>query len=341
VFGNIYVTEAVRGPEFSAEDQELLTALAATAAVAIDNARLYESARARGEWLQASAAVTRQLLDPDAGGVEHPLRLIAEHSRAIGDADLAVVLRPVEAVDPVQLAVEVVVGAGADVLLGRPVPLTGTLAGRVFGSRQPERVPQLQDPAGLSALLSGRVDVGPVMAVPLLGSGRVHGVLCAARLQGRPTFSAADLDMAGSFANHAAVAIELAEARAQQQRALLLGDRERIAADLHDHVIQRLFATGLTLQSVAAGLGQGPHTERLRGAIENLDDTIRQIRTTIFQLQQEPAAAPRASAAGCWACSPTSRRCWASNPGCASPGCSRTRCPTTSSMTCSRCSGRR
>jgi signal transduction histidine kinase len=116
-------------------------------------------------------------------------------------------------------------------------------------------------------------------------------VVCVARLLGRPAFTAEDLDMACGFANHAALAIELADARAEKQRAALLDDRERIAADLHDHVIQRLFAAGLSLQALVGPLGDGPMTDRLLGAIGTLDDTIRQIRGSIFQLQQEPAAA--------------------------------------------------
>jgi signal transduction histidine kinase len=117
-------------------------------------------------------------------------------------------------------------------------------------------------------------------------------VLSAARVRGRTAFSAADLDMAGSFANHGAVAIELAQARAEQQRAAMLDERDRIAADLHDHVIQRLFAAGLSLQSVAMGLGPGPTTDRVLTTVADLDATITQIRTTIFQLHDLPRADP-------------------------------------------------
>jgi signal transduction histidine kinase len=171
------------------------------------------------------------------------------------------------------------------------VPAASTLAGHVLRTGRPERRQHLDEPAGLSTVLAGEVDVGPVLAVPLVGSRGVHGVLCAARLRGRPAFTAADLDMAASFANHAALAIELAEARSQQQRAAMLEERERIAADLHDHVIQRLFGAGLSLQTIAAGAGEGPMATRLLTTIQDLDDTIRQIRTTIFQLHQDPRTA--------------------------------------------------
>jgi signal transduction histidine kinase len=129
-----------------------------------------------------------------------------------------------------------------------------------------------------------------MLAVPLLGSRRVHGVLAAARLNGRPGFTATDLDMAASFANHAALAIELAEARAHQQMTALLDDRERIAADLHDHVVQPLFGTGLSLQGLAASARQSPMAPRLTAAVADLDRVIAQIRSTIFQLQSSPPA---------------------------------------------------
>jgi signal transduction histidine kinase len=141
--------------------------------------------------------------------------------------------------------------------------------------------------------VSAVVDAGPIMVVPLRGSGRVHGVLNLVRLRGRAAFSAEDLDLATGFANQAAVALELAQARADQQRAALFDERERIAADLHDHVIQRLFAAGLSLQALAATLGPGRATNRVMSTVSDLDATISQIRTAIFQLQQTSQTSPR------------------------------------------------
>lgn len=290
VFAAVYLVESDRG-EFSAEDEELLGALAMSAGVAIDNARLYESARARGEWLQGSAAITRQLLSVDPDAESHPLQLIAERMLEIADADLVVLLLPDDRPGGSgQLAVEVGVGAAAEAVRGQQFPLADSLAADVLRTGKPALTPQLADGTGLAALVAEEVAVGAVLAVPLLGSGRVHGVLVAARRSGRPAFTAADLDMAGSFANHAALAIELAQARVRQQQAVVLDDRERIAADLHDHVVQRLFAAGLTMQSVVAGLGEGRVAARLTATVQDLDDTIRQIRSTIFQLQREPRA---------------------------------------------------
>jgi signal transduction histidine kinase len=286
VFGNLYLTESTNGA-FSAEDEELAKALAATAGVAIDNARLYEAGRNRQEWLQASAAITRQLLSADPG---RPLTLIADRSLEISGADMVTVVLPTSD-GPDELRVEVAVGAGADDLLGLRIPLDGTLSGRAFSTGEPMRLSTPGEHPGLAFRANGVLDVGPVLVLPLVGSQRVHGVLTVARLAGRPSFHAEDLDMAAGFANQASIALELAEARNEQHRAAMLDERERIAADLHDHVIQSLFAAGLALQAVATRLPPGPSTDRILSTITGLDDTIRQIRTSIFQLQQSPLSA--------------------------------------------------
>jgi len=285
VFGNLYLTHSAHG-EFSAEDEELAKALAASAGVAIDNARLYEAARARQEWLRATAAITRELLAADPG---RPLWLIAERSREIAVADVVTVVLPT-ADGALDLRVDVAVGEGAEELLGLRLPVDGTMSGEVFTAGEPLRLAAPGEQPGLAFRVGGDLDIGPILVLPLVGSVRVHGVLTVARLSGRPAFSAEDLDMAAGFANQAAVAVELAEARAEQHRAAMLDERERIAADLHDHVIQSLFAAGLNLQAVAARLDPGPSTDRILTTISGLDDTIRQIRTSIFRLHQGTSA---------------------------------------------------
>ncbi len=282
------------------EDEQLIRSLAATAAVAVENSRLYETARTRGEWLQASAAITRHVLEVGAeasAAAVGPLELIADRTREIARADLVSVLLPaVEGTrrqdEAGELEVVVAVGAGAQAVLGLRVPRDGSVSGQVFTAGEPRRV-AAADELGLVVAASGALDVGPVLAVPLAGPARLHGVLSVARLRGRPAFTAEDTEMTAGFANHAAIAIELAQARAEQQRAAVLDDRERIAADLHDHVIQRLFATGLTLQSLAVGVGPGASRDRLLSSVAELDATISQIRSSIFRLQQPPQTAPQ------------------------------------------------
>jgi signal transduction histidine kinase len=286
VFGNLYFAESTK-QAFSAEDEDLARALAATAAVAIENARLYEASRARGEWLQASAAVTSELLSTHLDAAE-PLRAIAEHSRRIAHADAVTVVRPSD--DDGVLRVDVAVGPVAREVLGMEIPAEGSLAGHVYTEGVPLRLQHAGD-AGLHPFTFGDLEIGPVMALPMRGSSRVHGVLTLARARGRQAFGAEGLEMASGFADQAAVAIELASARAEQERAQMLDERERIAADMHDLVIQRLFAAGLTLQGTVSGMPPGRSRDRVLVTIEDLDTTIRQIRTSIFQLQlQQPQA---------------------------------------------------
>ena len=131
------------------------------------------------------------------------------------------------------------------------------------------------------------VELGPVMTFPLIGEGTTRGAIIAGRRTGRRAFAAADLDMAEAFASHTTIALELSDARTYQERLAVLEDRDRIAQDLHDHVIQRLFATGLSVQG-AAGLAEGQELrERLARTAADLDDTIQQIRTSIFELRKE------------------------------------------------------
>ena len=279
VFGNLYLTERIDGGEFTADDEELVAALAATAGVAIENARLYEQSQRRQDWLQASAKITRQLLSAEG---EEPLQLIARGARQIADADVVTVVLPTESRE--RMMVEVAAGRAADELTGMSYPIEHTLTGLALSSGHPVLVGDADD-SDYDSHLSEVLPVGPVMVLPLVGTEDTRGALVIARLRGRNRFDDADLDMATTFANHAAVALELADGRENQQRMILLEDRDRIARDLHDHVIQRLFAAGLAVESVAARPGSDETSLRLRRVVTELDETIRQIRTSIFQLR--------------------------------------------------------
>jgi signal transduction histidine kinase len=296
VFGNLYLTECARG-EFSSEDEELARALAATAAVAIENARLFHETTARGEWMAATAAVTRQMLG--VAGSE-ALTLIVERSRELSGADLAVLVRPDER-DQDTLRVDIAdcrpgLGGLLGELRGRRLPMRGSVAGEVFTSSAALRLTEPDERPDLTpALMAGHLDAGPMLVVPLLGPSRTDGVLAVIRVRGRPVFRESDLAMVSGFANQAAVALELAEARSERERTRVLDERERIAADLHDHVIQRLFGAGLSLQSVAARLDEPAHADRLRSVVSDLDETIARIRTSIFALQQTDDSGVRAA----------------------------------------------
>jgi signal transduction histidine kinase len=170
-------------------------------------------------------------------------------------------------------------------LTGFSYPVEDTLTGLAFDSGRAVLVGEVTGASKFRVHLSEVLAVGPVMVLPLVGAQRTRGALVVGRLRGRHRFDEADLAMATTFANHAAVALELADARTDQQRMVLLEDRDRIARDLHDNVIQRLFAAGLTVQSVAAVLREDSRAERLERVVTGIDETIREIRTSIFQLR--------------------------------------------------------
>jgi signal transduction histidine kinase len=282
IFGHLHLV----GGRFSAEDEELARALAATAGISVSNARLYESAGRRGEWLQASAAITRRLLaDGDDGA--RPLDVVARSMRDVAGADAVAVVRPAEDDGPDGLRVEAMLGPEGQARLVPPLPQHGSLPGRVLTTGEAVCVVDATTAGDLGSVPWPDLDVGPVLAVPLVGSGRVLGVLCAARLSGRLPFSDIDVEMAGSFANQAALAVELTGARAEQARAAMLDERERIAADLADTIVQRLFSVGLTLQGALAGLGGGRAADRVRATVDDVDEIINQVRSTVFALQPD------------------------------------------------------
>lgn len=279
IFGNLYLASLTEA-NFSVEDEELVSALAATAGVAIENARLFEEANRRQEWLQGSTDVTRQLLT-DPG--DDALRLIAQRVAELADADVVTVVLPHQQT----LEVAVAVGLEADRLAGSTYPIANTLSELVLESGLPSVVEDASDVPGneRTLVISQILDIGPVMVLPLAGAEGVRGVLTVGRSRGRRTFSAADVDMATTFASHASVALELADGRRDAQRMELFEDRARIARDLHDHVIQQLFASGMTLQGAAVAAGDTPAVELIERVVDNIDDAIKQIRTSIFQLR--------------------------------------------------------
>ena len=279
VFGNLYLTRD-DGDTFTVEDEEIVEALAATAGIAIENARLFADSEHRQEWLSDSADVTRRVLAAD----ESALALITRTVRARADADLTTLVLPEDG----ELVVAVADGLEEQQLDGRRYPLEGTLSELVMETGQPVRLADAEETGvvgGRTIFLAGRGQVGPVMVLPLIGRAEVRGTLVVGRARGRRPFSQVDMELATTFANHASLALELAEARRDQERVLLLEDRARIARDLHDHVIQQLFAAGLMVQATAAHLDSERDVATLSDVVGSLDEAIKQIRVSIFQLQ--------------------------------------------------------
>ena len=281
VFGNLYLTNRLDGNEFTAEDEELISALAATASIAIENARLYEESRQRQEWLRASGEISRNLLLSEDTEID-TLRRIAVSVKRLAAADVVSVVLPL--CGESELEVVTAVGIGQEDLTGLRYPPADSIAWRAMQECRGLIVQDVDRQSAVFLHLRHAVPVTQVMAVPLMGESGARGALIAGRIGRHTTFTAADLDMAETFARQATIALELADARAAQQHLAALEDRDRIARDLHDHVIQRLFAVGLGLQSTAGRANEPAIRARLAQAVEELDETISQIRTTIFDL---------------------------------------------------------
>ncbi len=281
IFGNLYLTERAAGGEFTADDEELAVALAAAAGAAIANARRYAESEQRRRWLDATAQLTLLLLAENQG---QPHALITGHAADAADADFAVLAVPGA---PDQVIVTAAAGPLAAGLMNRTAPLASSLAGQAISSGKPSLVTGDRLETAAAALGAG---TGPLIAVPLTAGERVLGALMLGRLAARPGFTESDLGMAASFAGHAAVAMELAEARADQVLLAQAEDRDRIAGDLHHHVIQELFALGMQMQSHAARSDPAA-AERVNGYAGTLDEIITNIRTSIFGLRQ-PRQAP-------------------------------------------------
>ncbi|MCY7395703.1 MAG: GAF domain-containing protein [Nocardioides sp.] len=279
IFGHLYLADP-RIDAFSAEDQVLVEALATTAGVAIAHARLFEESQRREQWTAATTEITHELLTNDEVDA---VQLIAQRVLVLAGADLVAVVLTHGVLEPYAgLVVDRAAGEAAGRVVGVALPPGEGLVRRCLETHRPQLVAALEDGPYTHLLRQG--ERGPAMAVPLPADHGVRGSLFVLRRQGAPQFTEFDLDVAASLAGHVALALDRADARVALARVRTLEDRDRIARDLHDHVVQRLFAAGLNIQSVCGVLGAGPSADRLGAQVDEIDATIRQIRTTIFGL---------------------------------------------------------
>ncbi|MFD8725888.1 GAF domain-containing protein [Streptomyces sp. NPDC059629] len=288
VFGNLYLTEKRGGLQFDEEDESVLSTLAVAAGVAIDNARLYEESRLRERWLQANAEITHRLMS--GGDRTEVLALIAERAGEITGSALAVVAVPVEGAG--SLAVEIAVGLDAEAHEGLVLSLERTLMGLAFSAAAPVTSEDVGHDERISLEPPRFGGLGPAVAVPIgTGEAGPRGVVLLARETGRQPFTGTETETLQVFAAQAAVAMELADRRRDAEEIAVLQDRDRIARDLHDLAIQRLFATGMTLQSAGRFIEHEEAAERVMRAVEDLDETIKIIRSTIFGLRARDGGA--------------------------------------------------
>jgi len=282
VYGNLYLTEKRGGAAFDEDDETLVTALAAAAGVAIENARLFEAARRQQRWLQASAEVTRRLL----GGaeVDDVLEFVTGQTLEMTGADLVVLVLPDEGRRQL-LTIRHAAGAGAQQALGVELPVEASLSGQVLATGRAVTVEDFRHDQRVAKAARDTIDLGPAIVFPLGAPGNVRGVLTVGRQPGSMPLARAAVELVTTFAAQAGIALELAEHRRDAERLMVFEDRDRIARDLHDLVIQRLYASGMKLQGTLPLINRPDVAERATSVVDDLDATIRDIRTTIFRLQ--------------------------------------------------------
>jgi signal transduction histidine kinase len=269
VFGNLYLTEKAGGLGFSADDVVLVSALAGAAGIAIENARLYQAARTRQIWIEATRDISTSLLAGEDPAVVHG-QIVERATGLTGSAFSALLIATHDG------GLTVTASTRAD-LIGRTVQIAESVVGRVFVDRTPLRIKHFNDIGG-----GGSNALVLPMREPETGSGVL---VCVSHDGARYTDD--QLDMAAAFADQSGLALHLAQTQADAVATLreldVLTDRDRIARDLHDHVIQRLFAIGLSLQG-ATGTHAADTPRRISRALDDLQEVVQDIRTAIFDL---------------------------------------------------------
>jgi len=277
IYGNLYLTNRKGGHGFTDDDVELITTLAAVAGVAIDNARVHEHALRRQRWLEATRDLTSELLSGQDPSLTMPR--LAARTRELAGAATAILVVPV---GDGELTIAVADGLDAEALRGQRFQSKGSLSGTVMDSGEAVLRDELRVDDGGPLVATDRF--GAAMGLPLVARGHRLGTLIVAREKGDPPFGTEDVQLAGGFAAQAALALDYADAQAERRRVTVYDERERIGRDLHDLVIQRLFATGLALQSVSGHITDQVVGVRVREAVDQIDDAIGDLRSSIFGL---------------------------------------------------------
>ncbi|MCA1223413.1 GAF domain-containing sensor histidine kinase, partial [Streptomyces sp. 8L] len=275
------------GARFAPQDLVLLHTLAAQAGIAIGNARTYGRARQRERWIQGAAAVTTALLTGESA--EDALTTVAESARVLADADAGAVLLPTADGGMRIVAASAGDPVIADGMIGTTILPGSAVLEQLLGGEPVFLDDSATDPRMTTAV---RERFGPSMMLPLQHGGRLIGTLTVPRTRGGRPYTPADRLLATQFASQAALALVLADAQHNRERLAVFEDRDRIARDLHDLVVQRLFATEMMLESTRRRAGAGETAALIGRATDELDSTIQEVRTAIFALQQPPAEAP-------------------------------------------------
>ena len=281
VFGNIYLAEKRSAEEFSQEDEDALVVLATQAGIAIANASLYEEVRSREQWLDALREITTHVLSGRSQG--SLFDSIAEHARELAGADSATIL--IRSTTRGELVVAAAAGARSAELRGQRVPEEGSISGAVMRTVESRMFDDVSIETNAYQPIIALGHHGPAFYVPLRVPGGAAGTLMVANLRGGRRFSTRTKALVESLADAASVAIEFERAQSDLRRLGLMDERERIAKELHDGIIQSLFAVGMSLQGTALMAQDRDMGARIEHAVEELDRVIRDLRNYIFGLR--------------------------------------------------------
>jgi signal transduction histidine kinase len=283
VIGNIYLTQKMSAPEFDAEDEAALLVLATHAGVAIENARLYEETRRRGQWLEAVREISSAILA--SMDVDSVLQIIARRARELVDAATATIVTPAPGGGRDSLTIKVADGAHAAQLIGLPVPTQGSVSGDVIRTGQTEVLADASRDGRTYQPMIALGNMGPMVLVPLVLRGRPFGTVTVANPVGGAAFDEEAVRLVETFADQASVVLEYGRAQTELNRLSVLDERERIGRELHDGVIQSLFSVGMGLQATA-NRSRDPEVEsRVEAAVGEIDRAIRDLRNYIFGLR--------------------------------------------------------
>ncbi|MDQ0756474.1 GAF domain-containing sensor histidine kinase [Arthrobacter sp. B3I4] len=285
VFGILYLTEKEDGGDFSDADEGLAVALAAAAGVAVENAKLYDDARRRARWLEACMDVAGLMLASDRDYTAVGLDPVAARALQESESQLALIVAPAPSGEG-----HIVAGAAGGMareFRGRTLTLDSSELQEVLAGGEPVTFDNAA--AVLDVLDAG--SSGPLLAVALSTQGAHHGLLLLARTPEARHYARTDVEMGAVYGSHVALALELARVHRLREELLVFTDRDRIARDLHDLVIQRLFAAGLSVQSLARFTKDDLATERIRNITGELDEAIRSLRDTIYSLRSSSGEA--------------------------------------------------
>jgi len=283
VFGNIYLTEKQGAREFDAEDEAAVVVLATHAGVAIENARLYEETRRRGQWLEAVREISSAILAGTEG--DGVLQIVVHRARELVNAATATIVAPAGSGRGDPLTIRVADGAHAAELVGLPIPIEGSVSGDVIRSGRPTVLADASRNSRTYQPMISLGNMGPMVLVPVVLRGQPFGTLTVSNPIAGAAFDDEAVRLVETFADQASVALEYGRAQAELNRLSLLDERERIGRELHDGVIQSLFSVGMGLQATAVRSRDPEIETRLEAAVSEIDRAIRDLRNYIFGLR--------------------------------------------------------